>query len=100
MDLIIRFFVWVANCFLSGKAWALGISLIGVIISLVFLKVTPVILKGAVFLYPDFGHYISEHITGFQIFFFIISFAPMTVGAYIAFQQLKYIYYKESCRNI
>ncbi|WP_143223764.1 hypothetical protein [Acinetobacter sp. ANC 4654] len=68
MDLIIRFFVWVANCFLSGKAWALGISLIGVIISLVFLKVTPVILKGAVFLYPDFGHLMcAEKNVGFNL---------------------------------
>lgn len=99
MDLIIRFFVWISNCFLSGKAQALGIALLGALISYVFLNIAPTILKGAVFLYPDFGRYISEHFTQFQIVFFTVYMVPTLLGCYIAFQQLKFIYYKESARG-
>ncbi|AUX87077.1 hypothetical protein C3F34_14215 [Acinetobacter sp. ACNIH2] len=96
MDLIIRFFVWVSNCFLSGKAQAVGIALFGVAVSYAFLNVAPTILKGAVFLYPNFGQYISEHFTEFQVVFFATYMVPTLLGGYIAFQQLKFIYYKES----
>lgn len=99
MDLIIRIFVWVSNCFLSGKAQALGIALFGALVSYVFLNITPTILKGAVFLYPDFGQYISEHFTEFQVVFFTAYMAPTLLGSYIAFQQFKFIYYKESSRS-
>jgi hypothetical protein len=99
MDLIIRLFVWVSNCFLSGKAQALGIALFGALISYAFLNIAPTILKGAMFLYPDFSRYISDHFTGFKIVFFTTYMVPTLLGCYIAFQQLKFIYYKESARG-
>lgn len=99
MDLIIRFFVWISNCFLSGKAQALGIALLGVLVSYVFLNIAPTILKGAMFLYPDFGQYISEHFTEFQVVFFTAYMAPTLLAIYIAFQQFKFIYYKEIARG-
>ncbi len=99
MDLIIRFFVWVSNCFLSGKAQALGILLIGIFLSYAFLKIAPIALKLAFFIYPDVGQYLGEHFTGFQISFFAAYMTPTLICAYIAFKQFQYIYYKESCRS-
>ncbi|MHA3061608.1 hypothetical protein ACX1N5_11795 [Acinetobacter sp. ANC 4636] len=96
MDLIIRFFDWVSNCFLSGKVQALGIVLIGVLLSSVFLKLSPIIIKGAIFLYPDVGQYLEEHFIGFQIGLFAAYMTPTLICAYIAFKQFQYIYYKES----
>jgi len=99
MDLIIRFFVWVANCFLSGKAEALGFALLGAVVSFVIFKFTPVFFNAAYFLYPNFEQYISEHLMVANLIFFVIYMAPVLIGTYIAFQQLKFIYYKESYRH-
>ena len=99
MDLIIRFFVWVANCFLSGKAQAFGFALIGAIVSYGFIELAPIVLKGLVFIYPNLGLYIANHMLGFQICFFTVYMAPVSFGCYLAIQQLKFIYYKENFRH-
>ncbi len=99
MDLIIRFFVWIANCFLSGKAQAVGIALFGIIISYVLVKITPAVFSTAYFIYPNLEQYIFEHLFVAKLILFLIFITPLSIGIFIAIQQLKYIYYKESYRH-
>ncbi|MCU4377623.1 hypothetical protein [Acinetobacter haemolyticus] len=99
MELVIRFLVWVFNCFLSGKAQALGIVVFGFFLSYLFLNISPVIIKVAMFIYPSVEQYIREHEVGFQIFYFSVFLLPILICSYIAFKQLQLIYFKESCRG-
>lgn len=99
MDLIIRFFVWVANCFLSGKAQALGIAVIGAVISYALVKIAPTVFSAAYFIYPNLEQYIFEHLFVAKLILFLVFITPLSIGSFIAIQQLKYIYYKESYRH-
>lgn len=99
MDLIIRLFVWVSNYFTSGKALAWGYVLLGTIISFVIFKLIPVCLNVTYFIYPSFELYISEHMMVANLIFVFASMAPISIGYYIAIQQLNFIYYKESSRG-
>lgn len=99
MDLIIRFFVWVANCFLSGKAQAVGIAVFGAIISYALVKIAPTVFGAAYFLYPNLEQYIFEHLFVAKLIFLLVCMTPLSFGCFIAIQQLKYIYYKESYRH-
>ena len=99
MDLIIRFFVWVANCFLSGKAQALGIAAFGAIISYVLFKASPTVFSAAYFIYPNLEQYIFEHLFVAKLILLLVFMTPLSIGSFIAIQQLKSIYHKESYRH-
>jgi|GEM_PF-6485168 len=99
MDLIIRFFVWVANCFLSGKAQAVGIAVFGAAISFALFKFYPTVFSAAYFIYPNLELYIFEHLFVANLILLLVIMTPISIGSFIAFQQLKYIYYKESYRH-
>jgi len=99
MDLIIRFFVWVANCFLSGKAQAVGIAAFGAILSYVLYKISPTLFSAAYFIYPNLEQYIFEHLFVAKLILLLVFMTPLSIGSFIAFQQLKYIYYKENYRH-
>lgn len=99
MDLIIRFFVWVANCFLSGKAQAVGIAAFGALISYALFKISPTVFSAAYFIYPNLEQYIFEHLFVAKLILLLVFMTPLSIGSFIAFQQLKYIYYKENYRH-
>ncbi|MBJ8426063.1 hypothetical protein [Acinetobacter bereziniae] len=99
MDLIIRFLVWVVNCFLSGKAQALGFALFGTVISYVLVKIAPIVFSAAYFIYPELKQYIFEHLLIANLIMFIVFMTPFSIGSFVAFQKLKFIYYKENFRH-
>ncbi|ENV69799.1 hypothetical protein F947_01476 [Acinetobacter towneri DSM 14962 = CIP 107472] len=100
MDLIVRFFVWVANCFLSGKAKACAFAVLGMFLSYLFLKIAPLLLKVALIFNPNLELYIFNNLMAFEVGFFVIYMLPVLIGSYLSYKQLKFIYYKESHRYI
>ena len=99
MDLIIRFFFFFFNCFLSGKAQAVGFALFGAVVSYALVKIAPTVFSAAYFIYPNLEQYIFEHLFVAKLILFLAFMAPFSIGSFIAFQQLKFIYYKESYRH-
>lgn len=98
MDLLGTIFVGVVNFFLSGRAKAIGVGLLGVFISIIFLYFSNSILTALITLLPPFKQYFFEHILWFQIGICIAYFIPTIVGCYMCYNELNYISYKESRR--
>lgn len=99
MDLIIKIFVWVSNCFSSGKAQALGYTLLGAFISFIVLKLLTNAIDLAIFFNPQTAHFISKHWNIFVIGFYLACLTPLVLGAYVSIKQFQYIYNKESYRH-
>lgn len=99
MDLLIRLFVWVSNYISSGKAQALGYTLLGAFISFIVLKLLTSAINLAIFLNPQTAHFISNHWNTIAICLYLTCLAPLLLGAYTSIKQFQYIYYKESCRH-
>lgn len=98
MDLMGRMFVGVLNFFMSGRAKAVGVALLGIFISVVFLHFSTSILTVFTTLIPSFKQYVFENVLWFQIGICIAYFIPTIIGCYMCYNELNYISYKESRR--
>lgn len=99
MEFLTSAFVWFFNFIESKKAHAIGLAFLGVFVSFILLKISPLLFKVAFFFSPNFQIHILNHDLVYNIMITIICLLPAIFLTRTSYYWLIFIYEQEARRR-